>query len=170
MAVEQRVDLTPITLIPSWVPLIEKAITARLARHLQNPKFVALGKRLEELREKYTEGQQQSIEFLRGLLELAQDTLAAEREEAQITPEERAKAALTELFENLKDRDTPVMVERLVAHIDEVVRQVRYDGWQDNPEGDREVKKVLRQILWLRYKVRDEDIFAKAHGYIREYY
>lgn len=149
---------------------VEKAITARIARHLKNPKFVALGKRLEELREKYKEGQQQSIEFLRGLLELAKDTVAAEREEAQITPEERAKAALTELFENLKDRDTPVMVERLVADIDQAARQVRYDGWQDNPEGDREIKKVLRQILWLRYKVRDEDIFAKAHGYIREYY
>lgn len=149
---------------------IEKAITARLARHLANPRFVELGKRLEQLRQKYTEGQQRSIEFLRNLLELAKDTLAAERDEAKITPEERAKAALTELFENLKERDTPVMVERLVADIDKVVRQVRYDGWQDNPEGDREVKKVLRQILWLRYKVRDEDIFAKAHGYIREYY
>lgn len=43
-------------------------------------------------------------------------------------------------------------------------------GWQDNPAGDREVQKALRYILWLRYKVRDEDIFAKAHGYIREYY
>lgn len=149
---------------------IETAITARIARHLANPTFVELGKRLEQLRLKYAEGQQQSIEFLRSLLELAKDTLAAERAEAEITSEERAKAALTELFENLKDSDTPVMVERLVADIDKVVRQVRYDGWQDNPEGDREVKKVLRQILWLRYKVRDEDIFAKAHGYIREYY
>lgn len=82
-----------------------------------NPKFVALGKRLEELRAKYAEGQQQSIEFLRGLLQLAKDTIAAEREEAQITPEERARAALTEPFENLKDSDTPVMVERLVADI-----------------------------------------------------
>lgn len=149
---------------------VETALTARLARHLNNPKFVTLGKRLEDLRERYANGQQESIAYLRDLLELAKDTVAAEKEEEAITPEERAKAALTELFENLKTEDTPIMVERLVNDIDEVVRTVRYEGWQMNPEGEREVRKALRKILWTRYKVRDEDIFEKAIGYIKEYY
>lgn len=149
---------------------VETALTARLARHLNNPKFVTLGKRLEDLRERYANGQQESIAYLRDLLELAKDTVAAEKEEEAITPEERAKAALTELFENLKTEDTPIMVERLVNDIDEVVRTVRYEGWQINPEGEREVRKALRKILWTRYKVRDEDIFEKAIGYIKEYY
>lgn len=149
---------------------IESAITARIARHLNNPKFIALGKRLEALREKYAQGQQESIAYLRDLLELAKDTVAAEKEEEAITPEERAKAALTELFENLKNDETPIMVERLVNEIDEVVRAVRYEGWQANPEGDREVRKALRGILWTRYKVRDNEVFEKAVGYVREYY
>jgi type I restriction enzyme, R subunit len=56
---------------------IEKQITARIARHLSNPAFVELGKRLNALREKYADIQQSSLNFLRELLELAQDTVAA---------------------------------------------------------------------------------------------
>ena len=149
---------------------IERAITARISRHLDDPKFIALGKRLEQLRDRYAQGQQDSIDFLRGLLEVAKDTVAAEKEVEQVSPEERAKAALTELFEALKTEDTPIMVERLVNDIDEVVRTVRYDGWQVNDAGEKEVRKVVRQILWVRYKLRDEDVFEKAVGYIREYY
>lgn len=37
---------------------IEKQITARIARHLSNPAFVELGKRLNALREKYADIQQ----------------------------------------------------------------------------------------------------------------
>lgn len=50
------------------------------------------------------------------------------------TPEEedidRGKAALTELFEEARNGDTPVMVKRVVDDIDEIVRAVRFDGWQ----------------------------------------
>lgn len=37
---------------------IEKQITARIARHLNNPVFVELGRRLNELRERYADTQQ----------------------------------------------------------------------------------------------------------------
>ena len=47
---------------------IEKQITARIARHLNNPVFVELGKRLNALREKYADIQQSSLDFLRELL------------------------------------------------------------------------------------------------------
>ena len=149
---------------------IADAITARIASHLDEPEFVALGKRLEDLRERYAHGQQQSIDFLRGLLAVAKDTVAAEKKVEEKSPEERAKEALTELFEALRTDETPIMVERLVADIDEVVKAVRYDGWQANEAGEKEVRKAVRHILWVRYKVRDEDVFEKAVGYIREYY
>ena len=55
-----------------------------------------------------------SLDFLRELLELAR--------------EEEGNAALAELFESAKDEDTPVMVERIVNEIDDVVRAVRFDG------------------------------------------
>ena len=62
------------------------------------------------------------------------------------------------------------MVERIVADIDEVVRAVRFDGWQDTAQGDREVHQALRKTLYVRYKMRDQDLFERAHEYIREYY
>ena len=149
---------------------IEKQITARIARHLTNPVFVELGKRLNDLRKRYAEGQQSSLDFLRSLLELARDTVAAEKALSEVPREERGKAALTELFEAIKGDDTPVIVERVVDRIDEVVRGIRFDGWQSTSEGDREVKQALRRTLYIQFKIRDEDVFEKALGYVREYY
>ena len=149
---------------------VEAQITARIAHHLKDPVFVALGKRLAALREKYAHGQQASLDFLRELLALARDVVAAEKATTQVTPEERGKAALTELFESVRDADTPIIVERVVADVDQVVRAVRFDGWQDTREGDRDVRQALRKILWLKYKLRDEDVYTKAYDYIRQYY
>lgn len=149
---------------------VEKAITARIARHLGNPKFVALGKRLNALREKYSDLQQANLDFLRELLELAKDTVAAEKEVEEQTPEERGKAALTELFESVKTDDTPIIVENVVREIDEVVRATRFTGWQDTLEGEREVQKALRRTLYIRFKIRDNDVFERAFSYVREYY
>ena len=36
--------------------------------------------------------------------------------------------ALTELFNEVKTETTPIMVERVVADIDEIVRLVRFPG------------------------------------------
>lgn len=149
---------------------LEVLITARIARHLKNPAFVALGARLVALRERYAHGQQASIDFLRELLELARDVVATEKTLAEIPLEERGKAALTELFESVKDADTPVMIERLVSDVDAVVRAVRFEGWQNTADGDREVRQVLRRTLWIKYKMRDQDVYDRAYEYIREYY
>jgi len=149
---------------------IEKQITARIARHLNNPVFVELGKRLNALREKYADIQQSSLDFLRELLELARDTVAAEKAVNEVPREERGKAALTELFNALKGEQTPIIVENVVNRIDEVVRGVRFDGWQATIRGDQEVRKALRSTLYVQFKIRDNDVFEKALGYIREYY
>lgn len=149
---------------------IEKQITARIARHLNNPVFIELGQRLNALREKYADIQQSSLDFLRELLELAKDTVAAEKAEEHIPREEKGKAALTELFEALKGDETPIIVSNVVDRIDEVVRGVRFDGWQATIAGDQEVRKALRQTLYVQFKIRDNDVYEKALGYVREYY
>ena len=149
---------------------IEKQITARIARHLSNPVFVELGKRLNALREKYADIQQSSLDFLRELLELARDTVAAEKAVNEIPREEQGKAALTELFEALKTDDTPIIVDNIVSRIDEVVRGVRFEGWQSTIRGDQEVRQALRKTLYVQFKIRDNDVFEKALGYVREYY
>jgi type I restriction enzyme R subunit len=149
---------------------VEKWITARIARHLGNPAFVELGKRLTALREKYAHAQQASLDFLKELLALARDTVAAEKTLAEISREERGKAALTELFESLKGDDTPIIVENVVNEVDEVVRAVRFTGWQNTRDGDRLVQRALRKTLYIKFKIRDNDVFERALGYIREYY
>lgn len=104
------------------------------------------------------------------LFALARDTVAAEKEIEEQPREEAGKAALTELFQSLKNDDTPVMVERVVADVDDVVKSVRFEGWQNTHEGDRLVQQALRKTLYVKYKIRDNDVFEPALGYIREYY
>ncbi len=70
----------------------------------------------------------------------------------------------------VKNSETPVMVERIVNDIDEIVRLVRFDGWQSTSAGEREVQKALRGTL-LKYKLhRDQELFDRAYAYIRQYY
>lgn len=149
---------------------VEIKLIARLKKHAGNPKFKELGERLEKIRERHEQGLLNSLEFLKAILEVAKDTVATEN---QIDPEEeqdKALAALTELFNEVKSKQTHVIVERLVADIDGIVRQIRFDGWQTTSSGEREVKQALRSAL-RKYKLHtDQDLFDKAYGYIRQYY
>ena len=93
--------------------------------------------------------------------------------EKEVVPEEeqdKGKAALTELFNGVKNASTPIIVERIVKDIDELVRVVKFDGWQNTTAGKQEVKKALRSIVWIKYKIKDVDVFEKAYKYIEQYY
>lgn len=145
-------------------------LTARLRKHHGNPKYKALAERLEDLKNRHEQGLLVSIDFLKELLELAKDVVQLEREIPVEEEIDRGKAALTELFEEAKSGETPVMVKRVVDDIDEIVRQVRFDGWQNTHAGEREVKIALRKALF-KYKLhQDTELFDRAYGYIREYY
>ncbi len=135
-----------------------------------NPRFRALSERLESLKERHEQGQLHSIEFLKQLLDLARDLLVAEQETPPAEDEDRGKAALTELFEEVRTPDTPIIVERLVAKIDEIVRLVRFPGWQGTSEGEREVRKALRKTLFDFKLHQDRELFDKAYGYVKQYY
>lgn len=102
--------------------------------------------------------------------DLARDTVAAEKKTNEVPREEQGKTALTELLEAIKTDQTPIIVENIVIRIDEVVRAVRFEGWQSTIRGDQEVRQALRKTLDMQFKIRDNDVFEKALGYIREYY
>ncbi len=144
---------------------IEIKVATRLRAHLHDPRFRALGERLEALRQKHEQGLLISIEFLKSLLDLARDVVEAERTTPPATPEERGRAALTELLEEARNDRTPIIVERVVNHIDEIVRHVRFAGWQTTRAGEREVKQALRKTLF-RYRLhQDGELFDRAYGY-----
>jgi type I restriction enzyme R subunit len=149
---------------------ISVKLAGRLRKHAGNPKFKALGERLEDLKNRHQQGLLLSIDFLKELLALAKDVVKTERETPEEEDIDRGKAALTALFEEARNGDTPVMVKRVVDDIDAIVREVRFEGWQATHAGEREVKKALRQTLF-RYKLhQDAELFEKAYVYIREYY
>ena len=149
---------------------IEIQVFARIRRHGNHPRFIALGRRLEELKDRLEQGVLTSLEYLKQLLVIAREVVQAERE---VDPEEErrsARAALSELFQETRTDQTPAIVERIVNDIDEIVRLVRFPGWQTTSAGEREVKQALRRTL-LKYQLhRDQELFDKAYGYIREYY
>ena len=149
---------------------ISVKLTGRLRKHAGNPKYKALAERLEDLKNRHQQGLLVSIEFLMELLELARDVVRMERETPVEEDIDRGKAALTELFEEAKHGNTPIMVRRVVDDIDEIVRAVRFDGWQATHAGEREVRNALRRTLF-KYKLhQNADLFERAYEYIREYY
>lgn len=149
---------------------IEILISERLRRHAYNPKFIALGQRLEELKEKFEKGLLHSVAFLKELLQIARDVVNAEKEEAAVDPTVEGKAALTDLFQSVKTENVPVIVERIVSDIDEIVRQVRFPGWQATSAGERQVKQSLRRAL-LKYQLHhDNELFDRAYDYVKTYY
>lgn len=149
---------------------VEIDLVAKIQKHGNDPKFKKLGEKLEELRERHEQGLITSIEFLKLLLGLAKEAARAEKE---VVPEEeidRGKAALTELLNGLRNNKTPVIVERIVNDIDDIVKIVRFDGWQKTTTGKNEVKKALRSVVWIKYKIKDKEVFDKAYSYIEAYY
>ncbi len=155
---------------PKKAKEIEIKLMRRLRKHLGNPKFKQLSERLDALKLRFESGQLNSVDFLKTLLVLAKETVQAEQEEPEQAMDERGKAALSDLFNEVKTAQTPLIVERVVAEIDEIVRLVRFPGWQGTEAGKRDVKKALRKALF-KYKLHsDEELFEKAYGYIEQYY
>jgi len=145
-------------------------IVDRLRKHMGNPLYRKLSERLERLKEQHEAGQLHSIAFLKALLDLARDLVNAEKEVPPAEDEDRARTALTELFQQTRTTDTPIVVERIVDDIDDIVRQIRFPDWQSTEGGKREVRKALRRTL-AKYKLHtDTELFEKAYGYVKEYY
>lgn len=149
---------------------LEKELIRRWSKQSGNPDFKALSDRLEALRDKAEKGLITSIDFIKELCKLAQETLQAEKEVEPVAAQKSATAALTDLFLELKTDETPAVVERIVNDIDQIVKVVRFPGWQTTASGEREVQKSLRQAM-LKYSLhKDQPLFERAYAYIKEYY
>lgn len=145
-------------------------LVGRFIKHAGNQIFKHLSERLEAVRHRAEKGLISSIEFIKELCQIATETLQAEKQFEPVTEQARAKTALTELFLAMKTEQTPHIVERIVSDIDEIVRVVRFEGWQSTIQGEREVQKALRKTL-LKYQLhKDDELFNKAYEYIKEYY
>jgi type I restriction enzyme R subunit len=151
---------------------VEQLLVPRIRQHMNNPKFKRLAQKMDELREKMAQNLKTSIEFLKDILEMAKEVLEAEKDVKPVDNRERAKAALTELFQSIKNPETPIIVENIVNDIDQqVVAIVRnFNDVFQTVSGKKEVQRQLRTILWLKYKIKDQEVFDKAYSYIEMYY
>ena len=149
---------------------LEKELIRRFSKHPNVPVFLELSKRLENLRARAEQGLISSIDFIKQLCQIARETVAAEKQEIPQPEQKSAKAALTELFMEIRTEDTPVVIGRIVDDIDNIVKIVRFPGWQNTIAGEREVQRALRKTL-LKYRLhKEEELFNKAYLYIKEYY
>lgn len=155
---------------PRKTKQLEKELAKRFKDRGDLPVFKSLSERLEALRDKAEKGLIASIDFVKELCKIAKEVVQAEKDLDDELQEKTPKAALTDLFLELKDDQTPAVVERIVTDIDAIVRVVRFPGWQGTTGGEREVQKSLRKAL-LKYKLHtDQILFDRAYGYIKEYY
>ncbi|MBK8627433.1 MAG: HsdR family type I site-specific deoxyribonuclease [Saprospiraceae bacterium] len=155
---------------PKNAKKLDKILSRRFRKYGNHPKFKKLSELLEALRDRAEQGLITSIEFVKELCKIAKETVQAEKELEQEIQEKSPKAALTELFLELKTDQTPAVVERIVTDIDAIVRIVSFPGWQKTTSGEREVQKSLRQAL-LKYQLhKDQVLFDRAYSYIKEYY
>ncbi|MFT5194190.1 MAG: type I restriction enzyme R subunit [Cellvibrionaceae bacterium] len=61
-------------------------------------------------------------------------------------------------------------MEKVVKDIDEIVRFIRFPGWQKTSAGERQVRSALRKTLFDFKLHQDKELFEKAYEYIRQYY
>ena len=60
------------------------------------------------------------------------------------------------------------MVNDIDTQVVSIVR--RFNNAFKTVTGQNEVRKMLRSILWLKYKIKDNAVFEKAYGYVEMYY
>ena len=154
---------------------IQKMLKLRLGnqKHANSKEFKQLSEKLRELQERLRQQQIDSIQFLKDLLALAKEVLDTEQKlEQPQDKRQQARAALTELFESIKTPETPIVVENVVNDIDTQVVDIvrRFNNAFKTITGQNEVRKMLRSILWLKYKIKDNDVFEKAYKYVEMYY
>jgi type I restriction enzyme, R subunit len=149
---------------------LEINLMGRLRGH-GDPKFVALGERLEKLRQDYEAGVIKAIDWLKGLLDAAKQAVHLERElDEKVVTEEDNIQALTKLFLETRPDSTPKVIQDIVEQIDKIVKATRFDGWQKSNSGPREIQKALLVTLAQFGLGKDKELFTKAYAYIEEHY
>lgn len=154
---------------------IEKRIKRRMAENT-SPVYKSLAERIEKLRDQAIENAQQSIEFLKQALEIAQQVVKADRMDDEGTLEGNEAlfdphiGALTQIVEENMPGGLPVIVIDVVFEIDSIVKQVAYTGWHRSDSGDKAVRRELRTSLRKFGLPPDGVVFDRAYEYVKENY
>ncbi len=154
---------------------LEERIKKRFGTDEGDKVWRSLSERLELLRLSRISSAEESVDFLKRLLELAKDLLEAEKADdegriADVKVVDPRKGALTQIFESYKPEGVPVVIENVVEQVDSLVTPVRNTGWQSSHPGDRMVRQELRLILKNNGLPPAGELFDHAYAYISENY
>lgn len=157
------------------------SIAARIRKKLagsngDHPVYRSLAERLDTLRNRVLAQAQASEEFLKEMFDVATDLKVAESAEADdgrtgldLLPDPNI-GALTQIFREYAPKNSPVVVEKVVREVDEIVGEVRFDGWASTQKGDQTVRRALRKVLKSVGLPVTGELFDKAYRYIAKHY
>lgn len=156
---------------------LEKRLEKKLAGGDGHPVWRKLSDRLDEVRRAVLIRAEDSVEFLKRLLELAKDVLAADKAEAEGSLDEYESAlpdphigALTQIFQEYVPDTAPEVLSRIVDRIDSIAGQVRGTGWQESYPADKEVRREIRKVLRDYSLPLSGELYNRAYEYVRENY
>jgi len=171
---ESEVEAPPISAL-ELLQRLEERIQRRFSGKDDGKVWRSLSERLELLRLSRIHTAEESVEFLKRILELAKDLVEAEKADDEgrledIKVVDPRVGALTQIFEEYRPQGVPVVVETVVEKVDALVKPVRGTGWQTSHPGDRTVRQELRLILRDAGLPPAGELFDHAYAYIRENY
>lgn len=152
-------------------------IAKRLQRRLDGPNgnhatYRSLADRLERLREMIFTKAEGSASLLQTMLGVAVDFKAAEKADdasgiagLNLLPDPNI-GALTQIFNEYKPKDVPVMVERVVIDIDRIAKEASYDGWALKKKADRAVRTSIMETLKKYGLPISGELFNHAYHYV----
>ena len=155
------------------------SIANRIKRRMEkrpSKVYKSLAEKIERLRKQSVENADQSIEFLKRALEIAQQIVKADRmaEEGTLDQNEALFdphiGALTQIVQQNMPEGLPVIINDLVTAIDTIVKQVIFTGWNESASGDKSVRKELRSTLNTFGLPPTGAVFDRAYEYVSENY
>lgn len=164
----------PVT-VEEVMTVIDRRIKRLMAEH-PHPVYESLAEQLEKLRRQAIHRAEDSVEFLKKALEVARKAVMAERLDAEGNLDSAMHlldpniGAPTQIVEQYKPADTPVIVTDVVRDIDTIARQVAYSGWNESQPGDKEARRQIRLVLNKYALPVTGALFDNCYAYIRENY
>ena len=151
--------------------LIGNNIHDRIKVFPEDPFYIKLGNRLKDIQDQYERDILTNEQFLKQLLELAEELSEEERRRAEMAPMERTNLALTKLFNSVTEQypDIDVEVEQVVADIDKIILEQTFDGWGSREQVRKKVKMELKVLIRYKYGY-GTDVVDEAFKYILTYY
>ncbi|OLS22260.1 MAG: hypothetical protein HeimC2_30220 [Candidatus Heimdallarchaeota archaeon LC_2] len=121
---------------------------------------------LTKINQEYESGNKKIIPYISTFLGISEEFLKKNNSHKL---RDQKKFIFSEIYNSFKSQSIPIMIDKLVIDIDEIVIYILNDDWVWSKKSENIVKQVLGEIF-TKYKLQNEvELFNRAFDYIREY-